>query len=233
MVRPLRRADIRLLVALAGLAWLAACAPSGVAQGTPTPPPATATPASTATPLPAGALDLNCDGRYERLITVTDTTVPRPAPPIISIAVEPLDAPPSRVAVYSTERADIAVLEAPQALAFGACEQLVVAPVRLSGSGSILQLLVFRWNGSAAVKVLEETAAHGRWSASGARLTLTGAVYLFNEPNCCPCNLLDRTYAWDGQRFGLADEAIKPAEPRLMPDLCRGTPAPLPTPTPR
>jgi hypothetical protein len=224
---------MKLLMALTVLAFLAACAPSGVAQGTPTPPPPAPSPTATATPLPVDAVDLNCDGRYERLITATDTSVPRPVPPVISITVEPLDRPAGRLAVYSTERADIAVLESPQALAFGACEQLIVVPVRLSGSGSILQLLVFRWNGSATAKVLEETASHGRWSASGARLTLTGAVYLYNEPNCCPCNLLERTYAWDGQRFDLVNEAIKPAEPRLMPDLCRGTPLPLRTPTSR
>ncbi|HLF09260.1 MAG TPA: hypothetical protein VI789_07935 [Dehalococcoidia bacterium] len=224
---------MKLLVALTGLAFLAACAPSGVTQGTPTPPPPAPSPTATATPLPADAVDLNCDGSYERLITATDTSVPRPTPPVISITVEPLDRPAGGLTVYSTERADIAVLESPQARAFGGCEQLIVVPVRLSGSGSILQLLVFRWNGSATAKVLEETAAHGRWSASGARLTLTGAVYLFNEPNCCPCNLLDRTYAWDDQRFGLANEAIKPAEPRLLPELCSGTPVPLRTPTPR
>jgi hypothetical protein len=199
VVWPLWRAHMRPVFALLGVLLVWACAPTGVSSVTPTSPPSSAS--ATATPLPADALDLNCDERYERLIKTFDTVTPRPSPPLIALAIEALDTG-QRVMVHDTQRADIATIEDPIALRLGSgCEQLIVVPVRFAGSGSILQLMIFRWNWAGVIKVFDETVQHGRWSAEGNSLTLSGPVYLYNEPNCCPCTFQDRVYAWDGQRL--------------------------------
>jgi hypothetical protein len=126
----------------------------------------------------------------------------------------------------------VATIETHTALALNGCEQLVFVPVRFDGTGRILQLLAYRWNGNSTTKVLDESADHGRWAAEGKWVTLSGPVYLYNEPNCCPCTFRDRMYAWDGQRFAISGDNLRPADPRPPPSICTGTPVPTPRSAP-
>jgi hypothetical protein len=204
------------LLALVGLMLLLACAPGGTGVSTPVP---TANGGgATPTPVPADAIDLNCDGRYERVVTTASGNN------VTAVAIEAPYGSSQRHAVHSTPNAEVAVIENPRPLAFGGCEQLLVVPVRFSGSGSILQLMVFRWTGSEVSKVFDESAQGGRWASEGQRLLLTKPVYLYNEPNCCPCTFQERAYAWDGTRFNFVGETLKPAEPLPPPTICTGTP---------
>ena len=104
---------------------------------------------------------------------------------------------------------------------FGECRKLLIVPVRYSGSGANLELNVYAWNGTTLVSVLQITdATQGTWSKVADSINVKYAVYLYGEPNCCPCNMqLDR-YDWNGNIFVAGTSQTNPTYTGAAPAEC-------------
>ena len=62
--------------------------------------------------------------------------------------------------------------------------------------------MIYAWNGTTLVSVLQVTdATQGTWSKQDQSVTVEYAVYLYGEPNCCPCNRQKDRYDWNGNMF--------------------------------
>jgi serine/threonine protein kinase len=104
---------------------------------------------------------------------------------------------------------------------FGECRKLLIVPVRYSGSGGNLELMVYAWNGTTLVAVLQVTdATQGTWSKQDQSVTVEYAVYLYGEPNCCPCNRQTDRYDWDGNMFVAAESKTNPTYTGSAPAEC-------------
>jgi eukaryotic-like serine/threonine-protein kinase len=104
---------------------------------------------------------------------------------------------------------------------FGECRKLLILPVRYSGSGGNLELMVYAWNGTTLVAVLQVTdATQGTWSKQDQSVTVEYAVYLYGEPNCCPCNRQKDRYDWDGNMFVAVGSDTTPTYTGSAPAEC-------------
>lgn len=104
---------------------------------------------------------------------------------------------------------------------FGECRKLLILPVRYTGSGSNLELNVYAWNGTTLVSVLQITdAVQGSWSKQDNSITVEYAVYLYGEPNCCPCNRRKDRYTWTGNMFVAAGSETNPTYTGAAPAEC-------------
>lgn len=192
---------------------------------TPTPtitPSPTPTIVPTAT-IPADGVSLNCDGTYQRLsildaggggktITV-DNLVNGSWKPVWAISSgNPMD----------SQLEDDAGL-----YRFGDCRQLLVVPLRFTGSGAALQLAIYKWNGSTMEQVLNDGGIHGTWFTEQNRfVSVERSVYLFGEPNSSPCNKELVGYRWNGDNFVDDGTSITPTYSGTPPTECQ---APTPT----
>lgn len=189
-------------------------APPGGAAASPGPPP------TAAAPPPPGGVSLNCDGTYQRFRLTDGGAAGRTA------WVDRWDGA-SWVTVSSLAGGDPMVrqIESEAGLySFGGCAQLVVIPLRYAGSGAYLELSAYAWNGGGLTEVYQRAGAHAAWSAAGADLRFEESVYLYGEPNCCPCNRQAWVHTWDGAAFTASGTWLQPID--------SGVPRPECTPSP-
>ena len=180
----------------------------------------TAPPPTSSAPPPAGGVSLNCDGTYQRFRLTDGGAAGRTA------WADRWDGA-SWVNVWSLAGGDpmIRQIETEAGLySFGGCQQLVVIPLRYAGSGAVLELLVYAWTGGGLAEVYRRDGAHASWSAAGSDLVFDESVYLFGEPNCCPCNRQTSVHSWDGASFTATSSSVQPID--------SGAPRPECTPSP-
>jgi len=167
---------------------------------------------------------MNCDDTYQRF-TLEDRG--------IEGRVARLDvwSQAGWVTVYTLEGGDPMErqIEPTQAgfVQFSNCRRVLAIPLIYTGSGANLELVLLGWNGSQVVELLHTQEKNkGSWWVEGDNIKVSCAVFLFNEPNCCPCNRETVTYTWKGDRF---EETARVTTP-----VYQGTPPPdcVPTPTP-
>jgi hypothetical protein len=178
---------------------------------TPTPIP----PTPTSPPSPGG-VSLNCDGTYQRL-RITDGGASGK-----TVSVDSWDGS-SWVNVWNIFGGDpmIRQIEAEAGYyTFGACQKLVIVPIRYSGSGAILELGIHAWNGSGLSQVYFNDGVHGSWSKVGDNVIFEESLYLYGEPNCCPCSRQTLQYTWDGSAFVQTGSAITPTYVGTPPPIC-------------
>ncbi len=104
---------------------------------------------------------------------------------------------------------------------FGDCHQLVVVPLRSSGSGSYLDLQVFMWNGTTVQQVFTMGLNQGTWEKTGNSIKTEQSVYLYGEPNCCPCNREVKYFDWNGTQFVEGAVSLNPTYVGDAPDECK------------
>jgi mycoredoxin len=103
---------------------------------------------------------------------------------------------------------------------FGDCQQLVIVPIRYSGSGAVLELGIHEWNGAGLSQVYFNDGVHGTWSKAGDNIIFEESLYLYGEPNCCPCNRQTLQHTWDGEAFVQTGSAITPTYSGTPPPMC-------------
>ena len=176
-------------------------------------PPGASGPTPTA---PAGGVSLNCDGTYQRLRITDGGAAGKTA------SVDNWDSS-SWVNVWNWAGGDPMVRQITNEAglySFGGCQQLVVVPMVYGGSGAVLEMTVHVWNGSGLTEVYLHEGTHGTWSHSGANLTFEESVYLYGEPNCCPCNRQYLQHTWDGSAFVQTGSAVNPTYSGTPPPEC-------------
>jgi len=176
-------------------------------------PPGVALP--TATP-PAGGVSFNCDGTYQR-IRFTDAGAAGK-----TVWLDNWEGG-SWVNYWSLEGGDAMVrqIEAEAGYYnFGACQKLLIVPLRYTGSGAVLELQVYRWTGAGVSLVYSHEGTHGDWSKLGDMITFEESIYLYGEPNCCPCNRQALEHTWDGSGFVQTGSSINPTYTGDPPDHC-------------
>jgi hypothetical protein len=179
--------------------------------------PDTPTPSATYTPTPPpGGVSLNCDGTYQKLTIVDGGPVGKTATLSDWNGSAWID-------VWSVSGGDpmMQQIEAGAGLyPFGLCRQLIVIPIRYSGSGVVLDLTVYEWTGAAVSQVYYHQGVHGDWSKDGDSIVFDESLYLYGEANCCPCNRQTTRHTWDGASFAQTDQVITPTYSGPPPEWC-------------
>jgi hypothetical protein len=173
------------------------------------------TPTASPTP-PPGGVSLNCDGTYQKLTIVDGGPVGKTA------TLSTWDGS-SWIDVWSFSGGDpmMQQIEAEAGLyPFGACRQLIIIPLRYSGSGVLLDLTIYEWTGAAVSQVYFHQGVHGDWSKDGDTIEFVESVYLYGEANCCPCNRQTTHHTWDGSAFVQVDQVITPTYTGTPPEWC-------------
>jgi hypothetical protein len=181
--------------------------PPGAAPASPEPP--------TAVP-PVGGVSLQCDGTYQRFRLTDGGAAGKTA------SVDLWDGT-SWTNIWNWFGGDpmIKQIEDEAGLySFGGCEQLVVIPERVVGSGAILQLTIHRWNGAGLTEIFYIDGVHGSWTHTGDGILFEESVYLFNEPNCCPCNRQYLQFTWNGSGFDQTGSVVNPTYEGAPPPEC-------------
>ncbi len=89
-----------------------------------------------------------------------------------------------------------------------------------SGSGAVLELAVYAWSGGGLIEVYRHEGVHGSWSAIGSIVRFEESIYLYGEPNCCPCNRQILEHAWNGSAFVQASSVVNPIYSGTPPAEC-------------
>ena len=176
-------------------------------------PPSPVAPTSTA---PPGGVSMQCDGAFQRFRLTDGGAAGKTA------SLDRWDGA-SWVNVWNWAGGDpmIKQIEDEAGLySFGTCEQLVVIPERIAGSGAILQLTIHRWNGAGLTEIFFIDGVHGTWSLTGDGFLFEESVYLYGEPNCCPCNRQYLQYTWNGDAFDQSGSAVNPTYAGTPPAEC-------------
>jgi len=176
-------------------------------------PPGTTMPTSTP---PPGGVSFNCDGTYQR-IRITDAGIDGKTLWLDNWVSGGWST------IWSFEGGDPMIRQIEDEAGyynFGACKKLIIIPVRYSGSGANLELIIYRWTGSGVSIVYQHDGTHGEWSKIGDMITFEESVYLYGEPNCCPCNRQVLEHTWDGSAFVQTGSAINPTYTGDPPDHC-------------
>jgi hypothetical protein len=176
----------------------------------------TAEPSATFTPPPDG-LSLNCDGTYQRVRVVDGGASGK------TLFVDHWNGT-TWEEVWRVEGGDPMsqqIEDEAGPYLFGACQYLVIIPIRFSGSGAILELKIYAWDGSGMVEVYAHDGVHGDWQKLGDMITFEESIYLFDEPNCCPCNRQFLEHTWDGTAFNQTGSLISPTYEGDPPDYCQ------------
>lgn len=179
---------------------------AGVTPDTPTPSP---------TP-PPGGVSLNCDGTYQKLTIVDGGATGKTA------TLSNWDGS-SWVDVWSFSAGDPMIQQIEEEAGlypFGACRQLIVIPVRVAGSGVILDLTIYEWTGAAVSQVYHHQGVHGDWTKNGDEIEFVESVYLYGEANCCPCNRQTTRHNWNGSAFVQVDQVVTPTYTGTPPEWC-------------
>jgi hypothetical protein len=177
--------------------------PPGQALAPTATPPAAASPTS---PPPPGGVSLNCDGTYQRLRLTDGGAAGK------TVSVDNWDGS-GWVNVWNLAGGDPMIRQIEDQAGyyeFGGCQKLVIVPLRYTGSGAVLELTVYAWNGSGLTQVYGHDGVHGDWQKAGARITFSESLYLFGEPTCCPCNQQHLEHTWNGTAFIQTGSLITP-----------------------
>jgi hypothetical protein len=181
--------------------------PPGASSASPLPP--------TAEP-PAGGVSLQCDGTYQRFRITDGGAAGKTA------SVDTWDGT-AWVNVWNWAGGDPMAKQIEDGAglySFGSCEQFVVIPERLAGSGTILQLTIHRWTGAGLLEVFYIDGPHASWTLTDDGFLFEESVYLYGEPNCCPCNRQYLQYAWNGSSFDQIGSAVNPTYTGTPPAEC-------------
>ena len=104
---------------------------------------------------------------------------------------------------------------------FQTCQNLLVIPIRNSGSGTYLDIYVYYWTGSSIDLTLTLTGlTQGEWSLFDNVINVDYAVYQYNEPQASPCNRENATYVWNSGLFGFSDSYTYPTYSGDPPSQC-------------
>ncbi len=177
--------------------------PPGVVLPTPTAPP--------------GGISLNCDGTYQRVRIIDEGASGK------TIIVDNWESD-AWVNVWNIAGGDPMIRQIEDEAGyyqFGDCQKLVIVPIRYGGSGAPLELSIHVWNGSGLTQVYFDEGTHGVWSKHGDRIDFEESIYLYGEPNCCPCNRQMLENTWNGTAFIQTGSAINPTYTGEPPDHCR------------
>lgn len=84
--------------------------------------------------------------------------------------------------------------------------------LRYAGTGAILDLEILSFEGGERELLLERTAYKGGVNYAEDEFVLIQPLYLYNEPNCCPCRVESVTYTWVETSFEAVQRVIEPVE---------------------
>jgi hypothetical protein len=186
-------------------------APTVTSTESPESPTATAT----ETP-PPGGVSLNCDGTYQR-VRITDGGASGK-----TVSVDNWDGS-AWINVWNYSSGDPMIKQIQDEAGyyeFLGCQKLIIIPEVYGGSGAILELRIYVWNGSGLTNVYTHDGTHGSWSKVGDTIVFEESLYLYGEPNCCPCNRQVLEYTWDGAAFVQTGSAINPTYSGTPPPEC-------------
>jgi hypothetical protein len=111
---------------------------------------------------------------------------------------------------------------------FGECRKLIVVPVQYTGSGALLEVDIFGWTGYSVDLILQIPAStHGTYWLDGASIFFEYSLYLYGEPNCCPCNRQTQQFDWNGSGFTQTNQWQTPTYSGSPPPECVGTATPV------
>jgi hypothetical protein len=167
---------------------------------------------------PTDGISLNCDGSYQRLRLVDGGPSGR------SLVLDQWVGSAWQE-TWTYEAGDPMIRQMqPEAGAYrlGECQRLLIVPMIYTGSGAVLELHISAWTGTEVVEVFEADGIHGSWRIEGDRIIVERSLYLYGEPNCCPCNRQIQVHRWNGALFLEVSSEITPT--------CTGTPEPICTP---
>jgi hypothetical protein len=176
----------------------------------------TAEPSPTFTPPPDG-MSLNCDGTFQRVRVVDGGASGK------TLFVDHWNGAAWEEAwsVEGGDPMDQQIEDAAGPYLFGDCQYLVIVPIRFSGSGAILELKIYAWDGASMVEVYAHDGVHGDWQKLGDTITFEESIYLYDEANCCPCNRQYLEHTWDGMAFIQTGSLISPTYEGDPPDYCQ------------
>jgi hypothetical protein len=180
------------------------------------PPTIPAEPSPTFTPPPEG-ISLNCDGTYQRVRLVDGGASGK------TLYVDQWNGA-AWEEVWRVEGGDPMnqqIEDEAGPYLFGECQYLVIVPIRFSGSGAILELKIYTWNGTGMEEVYAHDGVHGDWEKLGDMITFEESIYLYDEPNCCPCNRQFLEHTWDGTAFVQTGSLISPTYEGDPPEYCQ------------
>jgi hypothetical protein len=176
----------------------------------------TVEPSPSFTPPPEG-LSLNCDGTYQRIRVVDGGASGK------TLFVDHWNGS-NWDEVWNVAGGDPMMQQIEDSAGpylFGECQYLVIVPIRFSGSGAILELSIYLWDGMGMVEVYRHDGVHGDWEKLGDMITFEESVYLYDEPNCCPCNRQYLEHTWDGSAFIQTGSLISPTYEGEPPEYCQ------------
>lgn len=166
---------------------------------------------------PPDGVSLNCDGTYQRVRVINRAEAGQ------SVIIDQwTEAGWQQEWEYDggdpvirqiTERAGVINL--------AACQQLVAVPLLYTGSGAVIELHVFQWTGDDAVEVYSNNGTHGDWQVIDDRIRFERSLYLYDEPNCCPCNREIVEHQWNGGAFIEVETEIRPTYSGTPPAICQ------------
>jgi hypothetical protein len=169
----------------------------------------------TSTPPPDG-VSLNCDGTYQRFRLVDQGASGK------TVSVDNWVSN-SWVNVWNLSSGDPMTkqIEAEAGYyQFGGCQKLVIVPMRYAGSGAVLDLSIHVWNGNGLSQVYFNDGVHGDWTKVGDKILMEESLYLYGEPNCCPCNRQVLEHTWNGTAFLQTGSAINATYSGTPPAEC-------------
>ncbi|HUF39611.1 MAG TPA: protein kinase [Anaerolineales bacterium] len=189
---------------------------------TPTP-----TPEHTPTPtIPPDGVSLNCDDTYQRINILDGGATGK------TITVDNLNNG-SWQTVWAISSGDPMIRQFEDEAGlyqFGDCEHLLAIPIRYSGSGANLQLAIYEWNGATMEESYQQYGIGGTWEQVDENFVrFEHSVYLYGEPNCCPCNREVIWHRWNGNEFLDDGISLEPTYEGAPPAQCQPTPFPLAT----
>jgi len=179
-------------------------------------PTVTAMPSPSHTPPPEG-ISLSCDGTYQRVSVIDGGAAGK------TVFVDNWDGA-SWVEVWRIEGGDPMnqqIEDSAGPYLFGECTYLVIVPILYGGSGAVIELTIYAWDGTGIVEVYRHDGVHGDWEKLGDMVTFEESLYLFDEPNCCPCNRQYLEHTWDGSTFQQSGSLISPTYEGDPPDHCQ------------
>jgi hypothetical protein len=189
----------------------------------------TPSPTSTATPSPTAPPDgvsLNCDDTFQRVNLLDGGITGK------TITVDNFNNG-SWQTVWAISSGDPMIKQFEEEAGlygFGECRQLLAVPIRFSGSGANLQLVMYKWDGTTMEEAYQQYGIGGSWEQVDENFVMfEHSVYLFGEPNCCPCNREILWHRWTGDDFVEDAVSLEPTYDGAPPAECQATPFPLST----
>jgi len=199
--------------------------PTATITLTPTP---TENPTETITPsptIPPDGVSLNCDGTYQRFNKLDGglSGITLSIDNLVNGSWKPV------WAINSGDPNQKQFEDETGLYPFGDCGQLLAVPIRFTGSGAVLQLVIYAWNGSTMELVYDQSGTGGIWEQQGDSVRMERSVYLYGEPNCCPCNREVLYHDWIEDEFVESAISLVPTYQGAPPAECQNPTVPVST----